>query len=61
MLELFIKGGPIMWPLLVTSIVTLGVVIDRLWFIFQERRSRQPEVVDNILQCLEAGLTDNAA
>ena len=49
-----------MWPLLLTSIVTLGVVIDRLWFIFQERRNRQPEVVDNILQCLEAGLTDNA-
>ena len=49
-----------MWPLLLTSVVTLGVVIDRLWFIFQERRSRQPEVVDHILQCLEAGLTDNA-
>jgi biopolymer transport protein ExbB len=61
MIEIFLKGGPVMWPLLVTSIVTLGVVIDRLWFIFQERRSRQPEVVDNILQLLEAGLTDNAA
>jgi biopolymer transport protein ExbB len=61
MIEIFLKGGPVMWPLLLTSIVTLGVVIDRLWFIFQERRSRQPEVVDNILQLLEAGLTDNAA
>jgi biopolymer transport protein ExbB len=61
MIEIFLKGGPVMWPLLVTSIVTLGVVIDRLWFIFQERRRRQPEVVDNILQLLEAGLTDNAA
>jgi biopolymer transport protein ExbB len=61
MIEIFLKGGPVMWPLLATSIVTLGVVIDRLWFIFQERRSRQPEVVDNILQLLEAGLTDNAA
>lgn len=60
MIEVFLKGGPVMWPLLLTSIVTLGVVIDRLWFIFQERRSRQPEVVDSILQCLEAGLTDNA-
>lgn len=49
-----------MWPLLIASIVTLGVVIDRIWFIFQERRSRQPEVVDAILESLEAGLTDNA-
>ncbi len=60
MIEVFLKGGPVMWPLLLTSIVTLGVVIDRLWFILQERRRRQPEVVDNILQCLEAGLTYNA-
>ncbi len=49
-----------MWPLLATSIITLGVVIDRLWFIFQERRSRQPQVVDAILETLEAGLTDSA-
>ena len=60
MLELFIKGGPIMWPLLLTSIITLGVVIDRLWFIYQEKRSRQPEKVDFMLECLESGLTDNA-
>jgi len=61
MIEIFLKGGPVMWPLLLTSIVTLGVVIDRLWFIYQEKRSRQPQVVENILECLEAGLTDNAA
>jgi biopolymer transport protein ExbB len=60
MLEIFVKGGPVMWPLLLTSIVTLGVVIDRLWFIFKERRSRQPEVVDAILQALEAGRMESA-
>jgi biopolymer transport protein ExbB len=60
MIEIFLKGGPVMWPLLLTSIVTLGVVIDRIWFMIQERRSRQPLVVDLILQNLEAGLTDNA-
>jgi len=61
MIETFLKGGPVMWPLLLTSIITLGVVIDRLWFIFQERRLRQPQVVENMLECLEAGLTDSAA
>ena len=60
MIEIFLKGGPVMWPLLLTSIVTLGVVIDRMWFIFHERRMRQPQVVENILECLEAGLTDSA-
>ena len=40
MIELFIKGGPIMWPLLLTSIVALSVVIERLWFIYHEQRLR---------------------
>lgn len=60
MLEIFFKGGPVMWPLLLTSIVTLGVVIDRIWFICQEKRSRQPEKVDAVLQRLENGEMDNA-
>ena len=29
--ELFIKGGPIMWPLLALSIVALTVVFERLF------------------------------
>ena len=60
MIEIFLKGGPVMWPLLLTSIITLGVVIDRIWFIYQERRSRQQQVVDNMLEYLEAGFIDNA-
>lgn len=28
--ELFLKGGPIMWPILLLSIVTGGVVLERL-------------------------------
>ena len=31
--ELFQKGGPIMWPILLLSIVTGGVVLERLWFL----------------------------
>lgn len=40
--ELIIKGGPAMWPILFLSILTLGVIIDRLWFwskvLVQERQ-----------------------
>jgi len=60
MIEIFLKGGPVMWPLLLTSIVTLGVVIDRLWFIYQEQRRRHPETVDAILHLLETGKTEEA-
>lgn len=60
MIELFIKGGPIMWPLLLTSIIALGVVIDRLWFIYCEKQNRQPEIVDAVLARLEDGDTAGA-
>ena len=37
MLELFHKGGPIMWPLLLLSIVALTVLLERLVFIARVR------------------------
>lgn len=49
MLELFHKGGPIMWPLLVCSLLTLTVVIERLVFVVVEHSRRSPEVVEAML------------
>jgi biopolymer transport protein ExbB len=55
MRELFVKGGPIMWPLLVTSIVAVTVVIERFFFIARERLRRDPQVVQEILERVERG------
>jgi len=55
MFQLFVKGGPIMWPLLFTSIIALTVVSERLFFIMRERFKRQPRVVGKILAKVEAG------
>ena len=55
MLQLFLKGGPIMWPLLITSIIALSVVVERLIFIIGEKRRRQPEVVESLLAAVEKG------
>lgn len=60
MKELFIKGGPIMWPILVTSIIALTVVLERLFFIVREKRRRQPEVVERMLTAIEQGESDEA-
>jgi biopolymer transport protein ExbB len=45
----FKKGGPIMYPLLCVSILAMSVVLERLWFLAREKKSRDPEVVDEIL------------
>jgi biopolymer transport protein ExbB len=55
MTELFAKGGPIMWPLLVTSIIAVTVVIERLFFIVRERMRRDPRAVQEILEMVEKG------
>jgi biopolymer transport protein ExbB len=55
MWELFVKGGPIMWPLVVTSFVALAVVVERLLFMWAERRRRNPKAVEHILRHTESG------
>jgi len=52
-ISLFIQGGPIMWPLLVVSVVASTVVLERIVFIVRERIRRQPDVVDEILTRVE--------
>jgi biopolymer transport protein ExbB len=60
MIQMFIKGGPIMWPILVASIVALTVVVERLFFILAERVRRQPQAVGEILGRVEKGDVDGA-
>ncbi len=61
MFEIFRKGGPVMWPLLVTSIVSLSVVIERLFFIVVEKARRNPPLVESILESVEQGDLAGAA
>ena len=60
MFHLIQKGGPIMWPLILTSIVSLSVVLERLYFILTVARHRQPAVVESILENVERGQVENA-
>ncbi len=42
MLELFIKGGPLMWPLLACSVLALAIFFVKLfWFARQRREGRE--------------------
>ena len=59
-IEIFYKGGPIMWPLLIVSIVAFTVVIERLLFILLDKKNRDPVLVGEILSQVEMGRTDEA-
>ena len=57
----FDAGGPIMWPILVVSIVSLFVVIDRcIWWGFRWFR-RDPKRVEKVFTALEEGDVNEAS
>ncbi|HEY8993792.1 MAG TPA: MotA/TolQ/ExbB proton channel family protein [Lacunisphaera sp.] len=53
-MELFKHGGPIMWPILVVSFLMITVAIERVMFIIRENSRRQPDLVDKMLERVEA-------
>lgn len=60
MIQLFLKGGPAMWPLLIVSIITLTVVLERLWFLWNESRLREPNDIQSFLGNLEKKKIEDA-
>lgn len=61
MLQLFLEGGFVMWPILALSIATLSVVIERVIFLVTEARSRDQVAVRRIFHLVEQGQIDQAA
>jgi biopolymer transport protein ExbB len=59
-MELFAHGGPIMWPILIVSFLAVTVVVERTIFLIRENSTRQPEVVEKMLEHVEARDTDRA-
>lgn len=60
MIELFHKGGPIMWPLLLASFIGMTVVFERLFFVLAQKRNEKPETRKKIFYFLENGDLDQA-
>jgi biopolymer transport protein ExbB len=59
-MELFKHGGPIMWPILLVSFLLITVSVERIIFIIREATRRQPEVVEKMLEKVEARDVDGA-
>jgi biopolymer transport protein ExbB len=60
MIQIFLEGGPMMWPLLITSLVALTVVFERIIFLVRERLTRDPGSVEKIFSAVERGDLDAA-
>lgn len=60
-IHIFEKGGPIMWPLLVASILALGTVIERLIFLASEKKRRDPKALETFFATVKHGDLADAA
>lgn len=60
MLDYFFKGGPIMYPLLLCSMVSFTVTIERIIFWIREETRRDQDVVNEILNLAEKSDYENA-
>ena len=55
MIDLFVKGGPIMYPLLICSIIALTVIIERAIFWIGEDHRRNQALINDVLSLAEMG------
>jgi Biopolymer transport proteins len=55
LVKYFVAGGPIMWPILITAIVAVAVIGERIWWWSRESTRRDPETLEKIFAALEAG------
>jgi biopolymer transport protein ExbB len=60
MIPIFLKGGPVMWPLLVASLVAITVVLERLFFTVREGMRRDTAAVTKIFSEVEQGRLESA-
>ncbi len=59
--QYFVKGGWIMWPILLTSIIAVSVIVERsIWWI-RESRTRDADKLDQVYGALESGDVKSAS
>jgi biopolymer transport protein ExbB len=54
-MEIMVRGGPVMWPLLFCSIVALTVIIERALFWIRESWHRDEDRLDRLLDLAQKG------
>ena len=55
LMDIFDKAGVVIYPLLICSVVSLTVILDRLLFWFLQHRRVDQNLVDEVLELARAG------
>jgi biopolymer transport protein ExbB len=55
MVDFFIKGGPVMYPLLACSLIALTVILERAIFWLKEDRFRNRSLLDRVMELCRQG------
>src|SRR6266404_3719916 len=55
LVKYFLAGGPIMYPILITAIVAVAVVGERVFWWWRESLKRDPETLEKVFASLENG------
>jgi biopolymer transport protein ExbB len=56
----FIRGGPIMYPLLICSLISVAIIVERIIFWLSAKREREPLLISEMLQLAEKGHYEKA-
>jgi biopolymer transport protein ExbB len=60
LVDTFLHGGVLMWPLLALSLVTLAVIVERIFWWISANRARNSRQLDLIYRALGRGQTEEA-
>ncbi|MGB7443373.1 MAG: MotA/TolQ/ExbB proton channel family protein, partial [Coleofasciculaceae cyanobacterium] len=58
--DFLLKGGPVMWPLLGLSVLTISCTLERAWFWFR-LLSQEDRIVHDVLEAARYDLREAAA
>ena len=51
--QFFLEGGPVMWPILICALVAIAVVGERTFWWLREKSRREPQKLEQVLAALE--------
>jgi len=58
--EFFLKGGPVMWPMLFCALAAIAVLGERCYWWWRETRQRDPRKVEQVLTALDKSDVETA-